>query len=296
MAEQTGIWDEDELPRIEKPFKPQTFSPIRRPIWTENKARLIERYLYYFVLVTHHGTYIDGFAGPQEPDKPESWAAKLVSETKPPWLRNFFLCEKSKKKQNALKQLVAEQPADSNRNFNLYHGDFNQKVGEILIPGRIREKEATFCLLDQRTFECHWSTLETLAAYKKESYKIELFYFLGASWLHRALSEQEDKTVLDAWWGNSGWASLQANRRVNGLADPFCKRFKEELGYRYAYPWPIFERVDGGKIMYYMIHATDHDAAPALMDRAYKKAVIDKEPVEQLKLEFAEWSSENPPT
>ena len=34
-------------------------------IWTENKAKLIERYLYYFVLITKHGTYIDGFAGPQ---------------------------------------------------------------------------------------------------------------------------------------------------------------------------------------------------------------------------------------
>ena len=29
--------------------------PLRNPIWTENKARLIERYLYYFVLITKHG-------------------------------------------------------------------------------------------------------------------------------------------------------------------------------------------------------------------------------------------------
>ena len=40
--------------------------PLRHPIWTEYKARLIERYLYYFVMITKHGTYIDGFAGPQE--------------------------------------------------------------------------------------------------------------------------------------------------------------------------------------------------------------------------------------
>lgn len=50
----------------------------RHPIWTENKARLIERYLRYFVMITKHGTYIDGFAGPQEPGQPEMWAAKLV--------------------------------------------------------------------------------------------------------------------------------------------------------------------------------------------------------------------------
>src|SRR5262252_5416945 len=54
-----------------------------QPIWTENKAKLIERYLYYFVLVTKHGTYIDGFAGPQNPKNQGSWAAKLVLESKP---------------------------------------------------------------------------------------------------------------------------------------------------------------------------------------------------------------------
>ncbi|MCI0628905.1 MAG: hypothetical protein L0387_45880 [Acidobacteria bacterium] len=43
--------------------------PLRNPLWTQNKAKLIERYLYYFVMVTKHGTYIDGFAGPQDPEK-----------------------------------------------------------------------------------------------------------------------------------------------------------------------------------------------------------------------------------
>ncbi len=52
--------------------------------WTENKAKLIERYLFYFVLVTKHGTYIDGFAGPQ--GVPQNWAAQLVLETEPPLL------------------------------------------------------------------------------------------------------------------------------------------------------------------------------------------------------------------
>ncbi len=41
---------------------------LERPLWTHNKAKLIERYLYYFVLVTKHGTYIDGFSGPQSPE------------------------------------------------------------------------------------------------------------------------------------------------------------------------------------------------------------------------------------
>src|SRR5579862_7358355 len=65
----------------------------RNPIWTECKAKLIERYLFYFVQITFHGTYIDGFAGAQETEKPEMWAAKLVIESQPRWLRNFYLFE-----------------------------------------------------------------------------------------------------------------------------------------------------------------------------------------------------------
>ena len=73
--------------KIEKKFKD------RNPIWTECKAKLIERYLYYFVQITHSRTYIDAFAGPQETDKPEMWSAKLVIESYPRWLRKFYLFE-----------------------------------------------------------------------------------------------------------------------------------------------------------------------------------------------------------
>jgi three-Cys-motif partner protein len=39
--------------------------PMQR-LWTESKAQLIERYLYRFLMVTKDGTYIDGFAGPED--------------------------------------------------------------------------------------------------------------------------------------------------------------------------------------------------------------------------------------
>jgi hypothetical protein len=64
-------------------------------IWTKNKARLIERYLNLFVQITKHGTYIDGFAGPQEEDENSTgWSARLVLESEPQWFRNFYLFDK----------------------------------------------------------------------------------------------------------------------------------------------------------------------------------------------------------
>src|ERR1041384_2972234 len=93
-----------DLKLAEKKFKE------RNPIWTGSKAKLIERYLFYFVQITFHGTYMDAYAGPQEPEKPEMWAAKLVIESTPRWLRNFFLFELEPSQVNLLEHLRDGQP------------------------------------------------------------------------------------------------------------------------------------------------------------------------------------------
>jgi three-Cys-motif partner protein len=271
--------------------KPIAFKPASNPIWTENKAKLIERYLYYFVLITKHGAYIDGFAAPQEKDKPESWAAKLVLETKPGRLREFWLCDVNRRGLRRLEALVAAQPKVRGRLIHIVPGDFNQNVGDILRRSNISEKTATFCLLDQRTFECEWRTLHTLSLYKRE-FKIELFYFLATGWLDRALKASSRKIDrIERWWGKPDWQSLQGmNSRVR--AELFCSRFRTELGYKHAYAWEIYSREIGGAIMYHMIHATDHDHAPLLMNRAYRHATNDREAVKRLQRDLAElWDS-----
>jgi three-Cys-motif partner protein len=262
--------------------------PLKNPIWTENKARLIERYLYYFVLITKHGTYIDGFAGPQYADKLDAWAARLVLEAEPKWLRRFFLCDKGNSQYAALERLRDEQPArklgQPKRIVELYHDDFNAAVEKILATGKIGAKEATFCLIDQRTFECKWTTLETLARHKpNDQNKIELFYFLAASWLPRALAAQRAQSVVASWWGRDDWRSLRGMKDFD-RAELVCRRFKDELGYRSALAWPIRSKQHGGRIHYHMIHASDHDEAPKLMYRAYHRAVTPKERPEQLGL------------
>ena len=97
-----------------------TFKPFRVALWTEHKAKLIARYLYYFVLITRHGVYIDGFAGPQDPSHAESWAAKLVLESEPRWMRNFFLCDLDAKQVEALQYLVDNQPSVKNARSRLF--------------------------------------------------------------------------------------------------------------------------------------------------------------------------------
>ncbi|MPZ70639.1 MAG: three-Cys-motif partner protein TcmP [Actinobacteria bacterium] len=251
-------------------------------IWTQNKARLISRYIYYFQLVTKHGTYIDGFAGPQDSTKLDAWAAALVLDLEPLWLRHFFLCDQDISKLGHLKDLALAHPK---LDIQILPGDFNLVVHSLLQPENIGEKEATFCLLDQRTFECEWATVKALARFKADSKnKIEIFYFLAEWWIYQAfggIKSVAGEQRVEAWWGRPDWRdlpSLSGTDRAQLMAD----RFTGELGYGYAKPYAIYEKSEGeGRVAYYMIHASDHYRAPALMSAAYGDAVMPPKPVHQ---------------
>jgi three-Cys-motif partner protein len=151
---------------------------LKQPIWTANKARFIQRYLYSFVMVTKHGVYIDAFAGPQRINRLDAWAAKLVLEGQPNqfYLRRYYFIELDQNKIPLLEALRDEHLGTSKRlRICVRRGDCNTTIPALLAARPISENEATFCLLDQRTFECHWSTVEALARYKNTGNKIELF-------------------------------------------------------------------------------------------------------------------------
>ena len=61
----------------------------------QNKARLIQAYLQLFVYITRHGTYIDGFAAPQDAKHIHTWAAKPLLELEPKRIRDIWLCDLS---------------------------------------------------------------------------------------------------------------------------------------------------------------------------------------------------------
>jgi three-Cys-motif partner protein len=267
-------WEELPLFDVGEPGKPgkKAAKVPRFPMWSDQKARLIARYLFYFVQIAKHGTYIDGFAGAQYPDRPNMWTARLVLEEREhePWLRHFHLFDIVPAKVEALRGLTDRFP----ERVQVYDVDFNIGVGALLRPEIIPAKEATFCLLDQHTFECRWDTVGRLATYDgAREYKIELFYFLAEGWLGRALAAQKDRPKLIAWWGRDDVDSL---RDMTGpeRAELLCSRFEDEFGYRYTRPFGIFEREHGlGRVMYYMVHASDHPEAIPQMTRAYNEVV-----------------------
>ena len=256
-------------------------------IWTNTKAKLISNYLEYFQWVTKHGCYIDGFSGPQYENEPESWAAKLVLEIEPKWFREFFLCELKPKSFKKLDDMVRDQPSERNRTIQTHLGDFNTWVDTVLASGLITDTKATFALLDQRSTECKWETIEKLTQHKKGETKIELFYFFPTGWISRTISKTSTN-VLDAWWGGIGWKELIGKNQKDSI-ELMSARF-QELGYLDFTIWPIHEKNDGnGRIMYHMLHATDHPQASNLMRKAYRKLVATPEELQTIDM----WEHEN---
>lgn len=269
------LFSPEELPQFASTSEPN-FRSLQHPLWSEEKARLIQEYLRLFTFITKHGNYIDGFAAPQRRDRPELCSARLVLETEPKWIRDFWLCDLDPDGVRILEGL-GEANGSKQRRVNVVEGNFNETVDHILRSPRITTNTATFALLDQRTFECEWATVVRLANHKPSlgecDTKIEIFYFFATGWLDRSIAAVKRATTatkLDRWWGKPDWRMLQGMDGIH-RAQLVASRFRNELGYKYARPYAIHDRMRGGRTMYHMIHATDHDEAATLMLRAYRK-------------------------
>jgi three-Cys-motif partner protein len=283
---QQHLFDVEALPTKERA---KLLKTLQTRVWTATKAQFIARYLRYFVYITKHGTYLDAFAGPQDLNKPEAWAANLVLTSKPARLRHFRLFEKSPVGIERLKTL--RTAVGAGRDIEIFPGDSNCELPRFLSEHPIAEKEATFCLLDQRTFECDWATVAAVAAHKRHGNKIELFYFLCSGWLERALSglKRDKNAVMTKWWGRSDWRTFEIAERMERPVI-MARRFMSELGYKSANAYPIFKEASDSRIMFFMVHASDHPEAPELMTRAYNNAM---EPLEPLTTPNLPWSPED---
>ncbi len=262
-------------------------SPIGSNLATHHKSRLIAEYLQLFVFITKSGYYIDLFAGPQEENgSSEDWSFRRVIHAQPQdrCLNDYFLFETDVSQHARLEDLKDSLESPLAERVHLFQGDCNLEVTKILHPDVLLKKKPAFALLDQRAMECDWQTVKALADYKHDvNYKIELFYFLANKWLPRTLHGLQEQAKGRRWWGRDDFESL-LNLGSWDRAKETRERFERELGYEFVTSWPIFEANSTGgrgQIAYFMIHATDHEAAPGLMRRAYGKAVGPTVTVEQ---------------
>ena len=272
MAIQTDLFDDLRFGKPRPRARKQPVD-IGAPLWTIDKSRLIDEYIHHFLLVTKHGVYVDLFAGPQQPSDMENWSVRRVLDRRTegnPMIGHYAVCDNTPDQVQSLRDL-----SQKHSSFCVYEGDANERVDQMLNEAPITPKTACFCLIDQRTFECRWATVEAVARYKREGYKIEIFYFLAQGWIDRAWVSTKKEGRLAEWWGNDDYERFRALQSID-RAYALCDRFRDELGYSYSDPFAIYEKGSGSRTMYYMIHASDHPAACNLMSRAYQRVQLEQ--------------------
>lgn len=59
----------------------------------------------------------------------------------------------------------------------------------------------------------------------------------------------KNEEIAEKWWGRSDWNTLQSMNCWD-IADLMRARFSNELGYKFAAAYPIYDRDEGNRIMY----------------------------------------------
>jgi three-Cys-motif partner protein len=258
--------------------KPGDNLDLKGNIWTHQKSTLISRYLHSFLAVTRNGIYLDAFAGPQDiENREETWAAKKVLEKESIFLRRACLFEMDQQKIPYLEELRKKYCQGwaryaSRRQVVVAQGDSNETVAEYLRRSPIKPKRAAFALLDQRTHECAWSLVKALATHKSGGNRIELFYFLAQGWMDRSMKSAktpEKFAEIETWWGRPDWRSFLSLSSWE-RAEVMQQRFKDEFGYKFTKAFPMRDQLEGGRVMFWLIHASDHPRAIPLMGAAYR--------------------------
>jgi hypothetical protein len=85
-----------------------------------------------------------------------------------------------------------------------------------------------------------------------------------------AVKKPETAAKVERWWGRADWLALKGMDSIL-RAKLLAQRLEDELQYRKATVYAIHSDRRRGRVMYHMIHASDHPEAHPLMVRAYRK-------------------------
>jgi three-Cys-motif partner protein len=146
----------------------------------------------------------------------------------------------------------------------------------------------TFAFLDPDGMELHWSTIEALAAHKRDSkYKVELWVLFNTPGLMRVLTRDRrrlhphHRDLATRLLGSERWSAIQ-DLRIDNEIEPadareefvnlFRWQLENYLGYRWTHPLEIKNM--RGHPLYYMVFATDNHAGNKIMADLYNDAAI----------------------
>lgn len=258
--------------------------------WTRGKLDLLHRYLDAFTTASKSAgerIYLDLFGGQAVNRERLTGAdldgsAKIALSISDPDFTQLRFFEQEPYASRLRESLNSDFPS---RHFEVVAGDCNSTISEVLARLSSLNWAPTFAFVDPTGPDIHWSTLESLARFKKPTTtKTEIWILLAAGMFTRTLPTDgtvrpEDALKLTTMYGTEQWRAIYEGRLSGALTPADARkeyvnlmrwRLEQYLGYKWTHPLEISNEQDHS--IYHMIFATDHDAGNQIMTSLYKKA------------------------
>jgi three-Cys-motif partner protein len=265
------------------------------PIWTEEKLAILRCYLEAFAKACQRhpsGWYaLDIFAGAglniSDLTKAEIPSSALIAlEAGPPAARRVVPCERSPRALPALTHRVTPHGDRA----AVFAKDANAQIADML--ALIPRDAPSFAFLDPEGSELAWETVRAIAEHKPKPYKkVEQLILLPTDMgfvrtLPLTLDLPEAAAAkIDAMYGHGRWRAIYLRRRggeINAEAarTEYVRLYAQglrDLGYVHVQERQITKEGAGGAAgspMYFLIHASDHDAGKRIMGHCFDKKHI----------------------
>jgi three-Cys-motif partner protein len=256
--------------------------------WSEAKLQVLEDYLRGFTTAVRgrssEAICLDLFAGSYDNDRRHgtgtfAGSAQIALKTRPDFTRLAFF-ELAGPAARLRADISAARPRDER--WRVFEGDCNQLLPSALAWLDPVRWAPSFAFLDPRGLQVAWSTVEKLAAWRRDKKtKVEQWILMPEPALARVLGlrgvrGQRSADRLDRLFGSRDWLPIHQGRRsgalsAEGMRAEFVNLYRWQLenalGYRTTHALHIVNTA--GHPVYTLVFATDSAPGDAIVSHLY---------------------------
>lgn len=294
---------EEESESFVVPGVPNPDALIRRSIkrHTLDKLEVVKMYVPAFTRACNRArdrgqevVYAEGFSGPglnEFRGRILPGTPLIALSAQPPFTRAVLLEYDA----GNVASLYAATRSFGDR-AQVYQGDCNVDLVPIL-RANVSRFDPCLCVLDPEGFELGYETIAGIAQVKRRFKVEQLILFSTHMGFLRTLNtagyiSQNVVDGMDKLFGTRAWLEIY-ERRLAGLISTdratteYVQLYAAGLkacGYKVVHDRAITDRGHNGRIRYFLVFATDHDAGDRIMDSVFDRAIANREEAGQGKL------------